>query len=104
LLHLHGATHCPIGAVEHDEKGVASRVDEPAAKLVDGWIDQIGAERPEPFERSYVIEPDQTAITDHVGVDHGNQLPPPWRPSDQARCVDPGHHRRQPPRRPLTKP
>ena len=43
LLHLHRTAHRSINAVEHDEQGIASRVDDPAAMLVDGWVDQSAA-------------------------------------------------------------
>ena len=40
LLHLHGTAHRSIDAVEHDEQRVAPGVDDPAAMLVDGRVDQ----------------------------------------------------------------
>ena len=75
LLYLHGTTHCPVDAVENDKKRVTSRIDDPTAMLVDGWIDQSGAEGPEPFKRPDIIEPNQAAVTNHVSMDDGDQPP-----------------------------
>ena len=45
LLHLHRTAHRPVNAVEHDEEGVAACIDDPAAMLLDRWVDQVlGAE------------------------------------------------------------
>ena len=44
LLHLHGTAHCSVDAVEHNEQGVAPGVDDPAAILLDRWVDQVSAE------------------------------------------------------------
>ena len=85
LLHFDRAAHRPVDAVEHDEQRVAAGLNDPPAMLVDRWVDQSVAESPKPFERSYVIQPNQTAVTDHVGIDHGDQLSPAWCPSDQVR-------------------
>ena len=87
LLHLHGTAHRAVDAVEHDEQGVASGLNDPAAMLVDRRVDQSAAESTEPFQRSFVIQPDQAAVTNHIGIDHGHQLSPRWRPSDQVRCL-----------------
>ena len=45
LLHVHGAAHCPVNAVKHDEKQITSGIDEPTAMLGDSWINQRAAER-----------------------------------------------------------
>ena len=47
------------------------------------------AERTQTFERSGVIQADQAAVANHVGIDHGDQLPPIWRSFSRVRCV--GH-------------
>ena len=44
LLHLHRTAHRSVDAVEHDEQGIAPGVDDPAAMLLDGWVDQSAAE------------------------------------------------------------
>ena len=41
LLHLHGAAHRPVDAVEHDEQGIAAGLDDPATMLLDRWVDQV---------------------------------------------------------------
>ncbi len=79
-----GATHGTVDAIEFDEQRIASDLDDSPAMFVDSWVDQSAAEGPQPFERSDVIQPDQAAVTNHVGIDHGNQLPPAWCPSDQV--------------------
>ena len=63
---------------------IATGLDDPAAMLLDRRIDHVAAERTQPFERSHIIQADQTAVADHVGIDDGDQLPPIWRPSDQV--------------------
>jgi hypothetical protein len=82
LLHLRGTAYRTVNAVEHDEERVTSCVNNPAAMLVDRRIDQSPAESPEPFERAYVIQPNQAAVTDYVGIDYGDQLPTAWRSSN----------------------
>jgi hypothetical protein len=84
LLDTDRAAHCPIDAIEHDEQGVTTGLNNPPAMLVDSWADQSAAQPPKSCERSYVIPLNQAAVADHVGIDHGNQLPAAWRPSDQV--------------------
>jgi hypothetical protein len=82
LLHRHGgATDRAVDAIEHDEEGVASRTNDPTAIFVDCRVDHSATECTEPLKRSYVIQPNQTAVTDHVGIDYGDQLPTAWRSS-----------------------
>ena len=81
LLHLHGAAHRSVDAVEDNQQRIAPGLDDPAAMLVDRRVYQVAAESPQSFESSNVIQPDQTAISDHIGIDHGDQLSPIWRPS-----------------------
>jgi hypothetical protein len=76
-LHVHGAAHRSINAVEHHEQRITPGVDDPTAMLVDGWVNQSAAEHAEPFEGSYVIQSDKVAVANHVGMDDGNQLPRP---------------------------
>ena len=76
LLHLHGTAHRPVDAVEHDEQGVAAGLDDPAAMLLDRRIDQVSPESPQPLEGSRVVQADQAGVANHVGIDHGDQLPP----------------------------
>ena len=57
LLHLHGAAHRSVDAIEHDEQRIAAGLDDPAAMLVDCWVDQVAAESPQPFEGSASSKP-----------------------------------------------
>ena len=78
LLHLDGTAHRPVNAIEHDEQGIAAGLDDPAAMLVNRWVYQVSAQRPQSLESSCVIQPDQAAVAHHVGIDDGDQLPPIW--------------------------
>jgi hypothetical protein len=96
LLHLHCATHCPVNAVEHHKQRTAAGADDPAAVFVDRRVYQVFAERAEPFKGSNVIRSNQAAVTNHVGMEDGNQLPRPWRPSGRVRCLGPRHNGQPP--------
>ena len=77
LLHLHGTAHRSINAVEHDEQGVTAVLTIlPPCSSIAGSI-RVLPESPQPFERSNVIQSNQAAVTDHVGMEDGDQLPPP---------------------------
>jgi len=39
LLNLHRTAHCSIEAIEYDQQGVATGLDDPATVLVDRRID-----------------------------------------------------------------
>jgi len=39
FLHLHGTSHCPVNAVEDDQQGIATGLNNFAAMLLDGGID-----------------------------------------------------------------
>jgi len=39
LLHFHGAAHRTVYAVEHDQEGVASRLDDPPTVLLNRRVD-----------------------------------------------------------------
>ena len=55
---------------------------------------RVLTENAEPFERSYVIQANQAAVTNHVGIDDGYQLPPICRPTIWLRWVRYGHRAR----------
>ena len=38
LLHLHGTAHRPINAIEDDEKGIATSLNDSAAVLIDRGV------------------------------------------------------------------
>ena len=97
LLYLHSTAHGPVNAVEHDEQRIATGLDDPAAVLFDRWVDQVRAESAQPFECSCVIQPDQTAVANHIGIDDGDQLPPILRLScGRGRWVCPWHYSGRP--------
>jgi hypothetical protein len=55
---------------------VAASLDERSAMLLDGRIDHIAAERTQPLQSSRIVQPDQTAVANHIQISHGDQLPP----------------------------
>ena len=61
------------------KQGIAACLDDPAAVLADRRIDQTAAQRPQPHQRPGVVQADEAAIADHVGVDDRHQFPPIWR-------------------------
>jgi hypothetical protein len=74
----------------------------PAAVLGDGWVDQSAAESTKPFEGPDIIQLDQPAVTNHVGMDDGDQLPASGRVSSRVGCGGPWH-RGQPSCSPLAE-
>ena len=72
LLHLHGTAHRPIDAIEQDEQGVASGLNDSAAMLIDRRVYQSATESPQSFERFSIIQRNQAAVTDHIRIDHGD--------------------------------
>ena len=79
LLHLDGTAHRPVNAIEHDEQGIAPSLDDFAAMLLDRRVDQVAAQSPQPLESPCIVQPNQAAVANHVGIDDGDQLPPIWR-------------------------
>ena len=77
LLHLHGAAHRSVDAIEHDEQGVAASLDDPAAMLLMAGSIRL-LRRCAAALASRIIQPDQAAVTHHIGIDDGNEFPPPW--------------------------
>jgi hypothetical protein len=73
-LNLRGTPHRPIDAVEHYKQRIAPSVDDPAAMFSDGWVNQRSAECSEPFEGSDIIQTNEAAVANHVGMDDGNEL------------------------------
>ena len=78
LLHLHGAAPRTVDAVEDNQQGVARCLDDPAVVFGYGGIDQVGTENTQALKGARVIQSDQTAVTNHIGVEHSDQLPPIW--------------------------
>jgi hypothetical protein len=80
LLHLHGTARGSVYAVEYDQQGVAAGLYDPAAVLLDRRVYQGAAQRSQTCKCPRVIQPDQPAVTDHIGIEHDDQLPPIRRP------------------------
>ena len=55
LLHLYGATHRPVDAVEHNEQGVATSLNDPAAVLLYRRVYQVTAQSPQSLQSSCVV-------------------------------------------------
>jgi hypothetical protein len=51
-----GTTHRSVYAIEYDEQRAASSLDDPAAVLLDGRVDQVPTECPKTTQRSGVIQ------------------------------------------------
>jgi hypothetical protein len=81
LLHPHGTAHRPVNAIENDEQGIDPGLNDPAAVFLDRWVDYFPAKHLQPFKRSSVIKPNQTAVTDHNCRD---QFSPIWRLANQV--------------------
>jgi hypothetical protein len=84
LLHPHGAAHRSVNAIEHDKQRVAPCLHDPATMLTDRRVYQVFAQLPETLESSLVIQPDEAAVTRHVHVEHGYELSPIWRRTDEV--------------------
>src|SRR5665811_2091828 len=50
LLHRDGTAHRPVNAIEYDEERVAAGLNDPAAMLINRWIDHPSAYCTQPFE------------------------------------------------------
>jgi hypothetical protein len=59
LLHLHGAAHCPVDAIEYDEQRIPAGLDDPAAMFLDGWINEVLPQSPQSLQGSRVIKTDE---------------------------------------------
>ena len=96
LLDLDRTAHRSVSAVEHQQEKITTRVNEPPAKFVSGGVDHVAAQSPQSLRGSGVIQPDQTAVANHVRIDDCHQLPPILRSSCGVRCFRFRHS--QPPR------
>ena len=74
LLHLDRAAHRAVDAVERDQQRVAAGLHHPAAVLADRRVDQRAPQRAQAAQRAGIVQADQPAVADHVGVDDGDQL------------------------------
>ena len=67
---------------------VTASLYDPALMLLDRGVYQVAAQSPQPLHSSCVIQADETAVADHVGIDDSDQLPPILAASQlgQMRC------------------
>jgi hypothetical protein len=57
------------------------------AMLLDRRVYQDAAQRSQTCKCPRVIQPDQSAVTDHIGVEHDDQLPPIRRPASRSEAL-----------------
>ena len=84
LLDLYGTTNCTVDAIEHYEQRIAPSLGDLAAMFVNRRVYQVAAQCPQPLQSSCVIQLDQTAVTDHVGIDDDDQLAPIRGPTSEV--------------------
>ena len=66
VLHLDRAAHGVDHAAELDEAAVAGALDDAPVMRVDGGIDQIAAQPPQPRQRAILVRAREPAVADHV--------------------------------------
>ncbi len=66
VLHLDRAAHGVDHAAELDENAVAGALDDAPVMRVDGGIDQIAAQPPQPRQRAILVRAGEPAVADHV--------------------------------------
>jgi hypothetical protein len=76
LLHSERTSHGTIDTVEHHEQRVAAGVDDPATIDIDRRVDDFAPKPAHPIKGSNIVQPDQAAVTDHISMNHDNQLAP----------------------------
>ena len=90
LLHFDGAAHGVDHAAELDENAVAGALDDAPMVRVDGGIDQIAAQPPEPRQGAILVRAGEPAVADHIrdqnrrdfsGLAHSSGSPALRRPS-----------------------
>ncbi len=68
VLDLDGATNSVDDAAELDEASIPSSLDDAPMMAVDGGIDQIAAQPPQPRQCAILVSGRETAVTDGVGI------------------------------------
>ena len=66
VLHLDGAAHGVDDAAELDEAAVAGALDDAPMMRVDGGVDQIAAQPPQPRQRAILVRPRKPAVADDI--------------------------------------
>ena len=67
VLHLYGATHGVDHAAELDKNAVSGPLDDAPVVRVDGGIDQVAAQTPQPRQSAILVRAGEPAVADHVG-------------------------------------
>ena len=83
-LHVHCTAHRSVYAVEDNQQRIAPGLDDFPTMLLYRWVDDLPAERTQSVQSSGVVQPNQTAVANHIRIDHSDQLSPIWRTSDQV--------------------
>ena len=73
-LDFDGAVDRVDDAPELDNRSVAGALDYPAMIHGDGWIDQIGSERPQPGQNAVLVGSGKARIADDVGHQDRDKL------------------------------
>ena len=77
VLHLHGTAYGSINAIENHKQRIAPRINNSATIFSNRRVYQHAAENAQPFECSGIVQPNQAAVTNHIGMDDSDQLPSP---------------------------
>ena len=73
LLDLDRASDRAVDAVEHDHQRVAAGLRNSAAVFMDCRVNKVASECLQAPQRVAIIQPDQSAVSDHVGEDDDDQ-------------------------------
>jgi hypothetical protein len=74
-LDFDGAVHRVDNAAEFDDAAVARSLDDPAVMHGDGWVDQVAAQRPEPYKDAIPVRARKSGIADDVSDQDRGQFP-----------------------------
>ena len=75
VLHLDGAAHRVDHAAELDEIAVPGALDDAPVMRVDGGIDQIAPQPPEPRQRAILVRAREPAVADNISDQDRRDLP-----------------------------
>jgi hypothetical protein len=76
LLRTHRTSHRAVDAVEHQQQRIAAGADDPTTVRLQRRLEYVAPQPAHPIERSAIVQADQTAVADHVGMNHRDQRPP----------------------------
>ena len=75
LLHLDRAAHGVDHAAELDEAAVAGSLDDAPVMRVDGGVDEVAAQSPQPRQGAILVRAGEPAVADHIGDEDRCKLP-----------------------------